>query len=207
MGHLCQTPEFQTMVMDILEAVIPQDSEELMDMRGVLFSWKCADRGVLHTQSISEPGVPVVLIPFVLERAVPRDAKDPDFKLLQSANELLAQIYAVFKELGHTALGPKDRDHALVKTANAFVMEYVRYTYPDSRSMQALIGQIVPAVQDETRADLNKILLEVKQLFYGLHGYCMTSRILANLLSFDLDAYLAMARLQAATASIRLEEE
>lgn len=190
MAHLCQTPEFQVMVMDILKAVIPEDSRELQDIRNILFEWNCANPQVMHTNAVTEPGIPVVLMPFVLQHVPPRDTTDPDFLLISCANKMLYQIHATLNDLPGDitleSITPKAEQDPLVKAAKEFVMAYVCYTHSDADSMSGVILQILPALDDlaeETRPERVRIFRKINALFYGLHGYCLTREILEQMLN------------------------
>ncbi len=200
MTRLCKTARFQQMMFEFLKAFVPLASEEMMDLLFILRRWNCTNTGILQSTAepspdtaATEPGVPVGLLMFVLEKIIPPDAGLPEFPLFKAANEMLCQFYAaleVARDLGRTATlsnFPMAQCVPFVHAAREFAMAYVRYTHPTTEAVQAVVHRVVPmAIEqlNEGRPDGVMLYLKIKTLFFGLHGISLTTEILEEMMGF-----------------------
>lgn len=136
---LCQTASFQQLVFEILDAVVPKHSAALQNLRDAMFHWTSVDERIIHSsrkpsadQTSTIPGVPVALLPFVLDHVPAPDVKDPDFKLMQHANNMLCELWAVIQDLQeqHVPLQevPPLQDDVFVTAVHDFFTTYANYT-------------------------------------------------------------------------------
>lgn len=197
MHHLCRTAKFQSMVFQFFKAFIPIADETSLDIRFILMRWNCTLPGLcLSTAEPSpdvaarEPGIPVGLLPFVLDKALPPDADQPEFALYMAANELLCQFWdalGVARKLGRNATledFPTAQCAPLVEAAKEFVITYVRLTHPIAEEVEAMLRRVVPlAIQQmvEGGPEGARLYLKIKTLFFGLHGFSLTPEVIQGL--------------------------
>jgi len=188
MARLCQTADFQALVMNIVRALLPQDSAPLQDMRHILLEWNCVDPRVLYSNAVEEPGVPVVLLPFVLQHALSPDQMDSEFWFLFRANDFLHKLFETLKELPDNAtldtVVPKPADHYLVKAANRFAIHYVRFTHPGLENMQAVLNRLFSdaealSMENNANAERTRISRKIRAFFYGLTGHSLRAELFA----------------------------
>ena len=105
-AKLCQTEKFQELVFQIYDAVVPKHSVSLQELRYMIFMRTCMDENIIHSnkrpspETASEfPGVPVSLLPFILDKVPTPDAKHPEFQLHKQANNVLGLFWAIIHDL------------------------------------------------------------------------------------------------------------
>ena len=145
---LCQTEGFQRVTFDILDAVVPTYSAALQNLRVTMFQWTCVDERIIrsnHKPSPEKaspiPGVPVALLPFVMEHVPEPDATDPEFQLLKDANIVICEFWDIIRRLQTENLQlrelPAHMNYKFVMAMHEFFMTYARYTNPGRLVLQA----------------------------------------------------------------------
>jgi len=138
-AKLCQTEKFQELVYQIYDAVVPTYSESLQELRYMMFMRTCMDERIIHSnmkpsaETASEfPGVPVSLLPFVLDKVPVPDAKHPEFRLHKEANNVLCLFWEVIQDLQAEPLRLRElstrKYYTFVMAMHDYFIEYDTYT-------------------------------------------------------------------------------
>lgn len=203
MTRLCKTAKFQQTVFKFIHAFLPDLQGAMEDTRFILTGWNCVDEAIIHSSAMpiedaaDEPGVPVGLLPFVLEHVLPADAGTPQFTLFKAANEMLCHFWAavdVMRALGKDATlaqFPEAQCIGFAESAKDFVLVYVRYTHPNHEDVKKTIDSVLPAAIEllenpERRPSGIRMFLKIKTLFFGLHGYTLSKETIGKILDIEI---------------------
>lgn len=173
------------------------DVEAIMDIRFIMKHWNCTDARILQTTAIpdagiaaQDPGVPVGLLPLVLQEVPIPDPKDAHFRLHATANIMLCEFWAaveLFKEMGKDATLAQFSEpmcSSFIPAAKAFAMEYVRLTHPNAQEIQTALDNVIPLavqLQQDGNPEFVHIYNKIKTLFFGLNGFPLTQAILEQM--------------------------
>ena len=185
-ARMCQTAKFQHFVFELLDAFLPDTSEDMKDVRFILMHWNCTDQTIFWSQvkpsdetAAPEPGIPVGLLPFVLHEAIPPEVRDRQFPLHKAANHMLTEFYAVLAVLqsygkdANPCDVPASVRAPFVDAAKTLAITYVKYTHPTSQEIKETLDRVLPLALEllwQRRPEHASLFMKIRSLYFGLHG-------------------------------------